>query len=92
MAISLGYYIVEGILIRLLSTAFDWFDQVADYLPMRNINALVGNTSGAVSGTNAGNAIGTLHASLVLTAYVVVFAGLAALVFRNRDIGSAGGG
>ena len=92
MAISVGYYIIESVFVRIMSTAFKWFDHVAQYLPLRNISALVGGGGINMTNGNAANAIGTLHAGLVLAAYVVAFAGLSALVFRDRDIGGAAGG
>jgi ABC-type transport system involved in multi-copper enzyme maturation permease subunit len=90
MAISLGYFIAEGIVIRLLSRAFDWFDQVADYLPMRNLNALNDARANLPANLPAalqqGNDISTLHASLVVAAWAIGLAIIAALVFRRRDI------
>ena len=93
MAISLGYYIGEGILIRLLSIAFDWMDQVAEYLPMHNISALASfrtNLAAAVN-INANGGTSTLHASLVVSAYVIALAVIACVVFRRRDIVGAAG-
>jgi ABC-type transport system involved in multi-copper enzyme maturation permease subunit len=93
MAISLGYFIGEGILIRLLSLAFDWIDKVADYLPMRNISALASlrtNLAAAVNFTSNGG-ISAAHASLVVAAYAIVLATIAAVVFRRRDVTGAAG-
>ena len=94
MALSLGYSVFEPIFIRLMSAAFDWFDTVGNYLPMRNISALgraSTNLNVAAAGA-AGNDVGTLHASIVVAVYVVVFAGLALAVFRRRDITGASAG
>jgi len=91
MAISLAWYAVEWILIQVLSRVFEGFDKVADYLPIRNINALAGESFTAAP-IAAASGISTLHASLVSLAYVIVFAGLAAVVFRSRDLAGAAGG
>jgi ABC-2 type transport system permease protein len=93
MALSLGCYLFEGLFIRLMSTAFSWFEKVSDYLPMHNLTALVKATYnlGGPPGLT-GNGISTMHASIVVAFYVVAFAGIAAVVFRTRDIGGTGGG
>ncbi len=91
MAISLAYYVAEGILIRLLSAVFESFDKVADYLPMRNISALAGGREGIAAALGGGSRIDTLQASLVLAGWTVLFAAIAAVVFQRRDVASAGG-
>jgi ABC-type transport system involved in multi-copper enzyme maturation permease subunit len=92
MAISLGYYIGEGILIRLLSIAFDWIDTVGNYLPMRNISTLASFRTNIAAAVNI-NAIGIspLHASVVVAAYAIALAAVAAVVFRRRDVVGAVG-
>lgn len=91
MAVSLGYFVFEGILARLLSSVFSWFEPVIEYLPMRNINALAGSATGALpANLVGGSGPEPLQALLVAGGYVVLFAGAAALCFRRRDIGAAG--
>lgn len=91
MAISLAWYVAEAILIRLLGAVFESFDKVADYLPMRNISALTSSGDRLAALLGSGNEISTLHASLVLAAYLLLFAAIAAVVFNRRDVGGAGG-
>jgi ABC-type transport system involved in multi-copper enzyme maturation permease subunit len=93
MAVSLGCYLFEGLFSRLMSTAFNWFEKVSDYLPMHNLTALAKATSN-LGGPPAltGDGISTMHASIVVALYVVAFAGIAALAFRTRDIGGTSGG
>jgi ABC-type transport system involved in multi-copper enzyme maturation permease subunit len=93
MAVSLGCYLFEGLFIRLMSTAFSWFEKVGDYLPMHNLTALARATSnlGGPPGLT-GDGISTMHAGIVVAIYVIAFAGIAAVVFRNRDIGGISGG
>jgi ABC-type transport system involved in multi-copper enzyme maturation permease subunit len=92
MAVSIGYFVFEGIFIRLMSAAFDWFETVGDYLPMRNINALARSTFNIGPGSAAGNTIDATHASVVVALYAMAFATLAVVVFRRRDIAGASGG
>jgi hypothetical protein len=85
--------VAEPILIRLLSQAFDDFQKVADYLPMRNISALTSSGRGGITNLISGGGadVGTLHASLVMGAWIVAFAVAATLVFRRRDVTGASG-
>lgn len=92
MGISLAWYVAEPILIRLLSEAFDDFRKVADYLPMRNISSLTSGGRGGLANVISGGAnLSTLHASLVMAAWLLAFAVAAALVFRRRDVTGASG-
>jgi ABC-2 type transport system permease protein len=91
MAISLGYYVAEGILIRLVSAVFESFEKVAEFLPMRNISALVNGREGIAAMLGGTANISTLHASLVLGGWVILFAAIAAVVFHRRDVAGAGG-
>jgi ABC-type transport system involved in multi-copper enzyme maturation permease subunit len=92
MAFGLGYYVAEGILVRLLSAIFDWFETVAEYLPIRNINALAGGNSSLLpAGLDSGTTVEPLQAGIVLCGYIVVFGGFAALVFAKRDVVGASG-
>ena len=97
MAVSIGYLVFEGIFTRLLSAAFDWFETVGDYLPIRNLNVLARSTynlaPGAPGGSgNASSSISTAHAATVVALYALAFAALAVLAFRRRDVAGANGG
>jgi len=92
MAVSIGYFVFEGIFIRLMSAAFDWFETVGDYLPMRNINALARSTFSIGPGGATANTIDTAHASVVVAVYAIGFATLAVMMFRRRDVAGASGG
>jgi ABC-type transport system involved in multi-copper enzyme maturation permease subunit len=89
MAIGLGYYFAEQILVALLSNFFSWFTNVADYLPVHNIAAWAGG-----SGFGAPSAPADLaHAGFVLVAYTLALATLAFWIFHRRDVqGATGGG
>lgn len=91
MALGLGLYLFEGLFVRLMTLAFSWFEQVGDYLPIRNINALARSTYNLAPASMGGNAIGTAQAGIVVAVYVLVAAVIAVVVFRRRDVvGSSG--
>jgi ABC-type transport system involved in multi-copper enzyme maturation permease subunit len=91
MAIGLGYYFLEQILIALLSGLFSWFQNVADFMLVRNISAWTQRSGG----TNF-NTIGTLpdagQALVVLAVYTLVLGTIAFLVFERRDVQGATAG
>jgi hypothetical protein len=88
MAIALGYSFTEGLLITLLSAIFEWFEPVADYPLMANINAFAG---GGFTPGGGDSDITLSHASIVLVAYAVVLGGVTLLRVRWRDVAGAGG-
>ncbi|MDP9320986.1 MAG: ABC transporter permease [Chloroflexota bacterium] len=89
MAIGLGYYFAEQILVALLSNFFSWFATVADYLPVHSISAWTGGTGFGVPAAPADLA----HAGFVLVAYTLVMGALAFWIFHRRDVqGATGGG
>jgi ABC-type transport system involved in multi-copper enzyme maturation permease subunit len=90
MAIGLGYYFLEQILIALLTGLFSWFQNVADFLLVRNISALTQGTGGGFG------APGTLpdatHAFIVLSVYTLILAAAAFWLFERRDVQGATAG
>src|SRR5204863_169820 len=46
MAIGLGYYFAEQLIVALLTNFFSWFQNVADYLLVRNISGWTGGAGG----------------------------------------------
>jgi ABC-type transport system involved in multi-copper enzyme maturation permease subunit len=89
MAIGLGYYFAEQILVALLSNFFSWFANVAEYLPVHSISAWSGSTGFGGPAAPADLA----HAGFVLVGYTLVLGGLAFWIFHRRDVqGATGGG
>ncbi|MDP9246381.1 MAG: ABC transporter permease [Chloroflexota bacterium] len=89
MAIGLGYYFAEQILVALLSNFFSWFTNVADYLPVHTIAAWSGSSGfgGPAAPTDLA------RAGFVLVAYTLALGGLAFWIFHRRDVqGATGGG
>lgn len=89
MAIGLGYYFAEQLVVALLSSFFSWFQNVADYLLVRNISGWTGG-----GGFPSGAALPEqTHAILVLAVYTLALAGIAFWLFERRDVqGATGGG
>lgn len=85
MATGLGYYFAEGILIALLTNLFDWFQNVADYLPVRNIDAFAGG-SGRGGPFSPNVDLSLMHSGLVLAAYALVLGFIAVRLFSRRDV------
>ncbi len=92
MAVSLGLYLFEGLFIRLMTVAFSGFEQVGEYLPIHNLNALARSSYNLGPGTLGDDSIGTTHAGIVVAVYVLLFAGAAVAVFRHRDVVGISGG
>lgn len=89
MAIGLGYYFAEQILVALLSNFFSWFANVAEYLPVHSISAWSGSNGFGGPAAPADLA----HAGFVLVGYTLVLGGLAFWIFHRRDVqGATGGG
>lgn len=93
MAIGLGYYFLEQILIALLSGLFSWFHSVADFLLVRNISAWTAGSGATVTGFGAGGALpDPMQALLVLVVYTVVLGAAAFWIFERRDVHGATAG
>lgn len=88
MAIGLGYYFAEQILVAIFSNLFDWFDSVSDYLLVQNISTWAGNSAFGIEG-ESGTSVRTL---LLLIAYGAAFLAGAYWIFHRRDVAGASGG
>lgn len=89
MAIGLGYYFAEQLIVALLSNFFSWFQNVADYLLVRNISGWTGGAGGFPGTVLPDQA----HAIIVLAVYTLVLGGVAFWLFEKRDVqGATGGG
>jgi ABC-type transport system involved in multi-copper enzyme maturation permease subunit len=88
MAITIGYYLGEGVIVSILSGLIDWFASVSRLLLAQNIGAWAELTS---FGGGRG-AIDAVHAPLVLLAYTLVLVGGMIYLFERRDVAGASGG
>ena len=97
IAISLAYYVVESIVVLVMSGFFDWFGNVSEFLLGPNIAAWMtesrvvttGSDSGLLAGV--GDLPGTLHAFITLLVYTAVLGAAATWLFLRGDITGASG-
>ena len=90
MAIGLGYYFFEQLIIALFSNLFSWFQNIADFMLVRNISAWTG-ASGGFPGTGA--LPDATQAIIVLAVYTLILLGVAFWLFERTDVqGATGGG
>ncbi|HUZ02788.1 MAG TPA: ABC transporter permease subunit [Thermomicrobiaceae bacterium] len=85
MALGIGYYLAEQIIVAILSGLFSWFGTIAKYLLGQNITAWSGVSIFGQGQTS----VSTLHALLVLVGYTLVLGGGAFYLFQTRDISGA---
>jgi ABC-2 type transport system permease protein len=89
MAIGLGYYFAEQLIVALFSNLFSWFQNVADFFLVRNISGWVGGSGGLAAGALPDQT----HAAIVLAIYTLILGGIAFWLFERRDVqGATGGG
>ena len=89
MAIGLGYYFFEQLIVALFSALFSWFQNVADFFLVRNISAYTGAAGGF---PGAGTLPDPTQAAIVLAIYTLIFGGIAYWLFQRRDVSGATGG
>ncbi len=88
IAITLTYYVVERAFVPLLVRFLDWFQAIADYLPVTNVSIWLGPEF-SLGGTDEQASI--LRAFLVLAAYIVILGAATFALFQRRDIAGARG-
>ena len=91
MAIGLGYYFLGQLLIALFSSLFSWFQNVADFLLVRNISAWTQGGAGTSGGFSSlgGSLPDATHAIVVLAIYTVALSTIAFWIFERRDVQGA---
>ena len=93
IGIGVGYYFLEQTVVGIFSALFDWFQNVADFLPISNMEAFVNAGGGvSISGEGSSDYAGDLHTLLVMAAYTLVSGALAFYLLHRRDIGGASRG
>ena len=96
IAISLAYYIVELILVGILTSTFDWFSNVSDFMLGPSIVAWMTEPGVQATGGDAApfplsDLPGQLHSFLVLIAYIVIVGAASFWLFQRKDITGAKG-
>ncbi|MDD4874297.1 MAG: ABC transporter permease subunit [Dehalococcoidales bacterium] len=84
---GLGFYFIESIAVSLLGQAGGWLSKIPDYLIGPNVTAIMPPSpfsQGMLP--SAGTSLSTLHATLTLTVYCIVFLTASLYMFKKRDI------
>ncbi len=93
IGIGVGYYFLEQTVVGIFGSLFDWFLNVAEFLPIFNMEAFVSAGGGVtISGAESPDYAGDLHTLLVMAAYTLVTGALAFYLLHRRDIGGASRG
>ena len=96
IALSMGYYIAETIILVPILANFSWSDQVLAYLLGPNVSAwqsVPGNEGNPAAGiATIGGMSEMLHGFIFVTIYAAVLAAVAIGLFLRRDIAGAKGG
>ncbi len=93
IALSMGYYIAENIIVVPIIANFSWSDNVFTYLLGPNVTAwqnVPPNNDGSIA--TFGGISDMAHGFIIVTIYAAVLAGAAVALFLRRDIAGAKGG
>ena len=95
IGVGVGYYFLEQTVVGIFGAFFDWFQNIAEFLPVYSMEAFV-NTGGGISigggGGESPDYAGDLHTLLVMAAYTLVAGALAFYLLHRRDVGGASRG
>jgi len=84
---GLGFYFIETIAVALFNQAGGWLAKIPDYLIGPNVEALMPANQMAMGPlASSGTATSTLHASVTLAVYCVVFTVVSLYMFKKRDV------
>ncbi|MFC2036077.1 ABC transporter permease subunit [Chloroflexota bacterium] len=84
---GLGFYFIEAIAAGIFNQADGWLAEIPDYLIGPNVNVLIPATRMAMGPfASSGTSTSTLHASVTLAIYCVVFLIVSLYMFKKRDI------
>ena len=95
IGVGVAYYFLEQTVVGIFGAFFDWFQNIAEFLPVYSMEAFV-NTGGGISigggGGESPDYAGDLHTLLVMAAYTLVAGALAFYLLHRRDVGGASRG
>ncbi len=91
IAISVGYYVIEQIVVGILAN-FAWFEGISTFVLGRAASGWM-DTGGFSFGAGGVGAVpDPLPAAMVMLAYTVILGGLAFWIFQRKDVAGAKGG
>ena len=94
IGVGVGYYFLEQTVVGIFGALFDWFQNVAEFLPIFNMEAFVSEGGGVSIGGGGASPeyAGDFHTLLVLAAYTLASGVLAFYLLHRRDVGGASRG
>ncbi len=93
IALSMGYYIAENIIVVPIISNFSWSERIFTYLLGPNVSAwqsVPPNNDGGIA--TFGGISDMAHGFIILTVYIAVLTAAAIALFLRRDIAGAKGG
>ena len=90
IALAMGYYFVDGVILSQIFAAFNWGDIVLALLLAPNVSAWQNAGGGGIA--NIGGVSVMAQGFMVITIYALVLGGAAFALFLRRDIAGARGG
>ena len=90
IAISVGYYVIEQIVVGILAN-FDWFEGVSTFVLGRAASGWLDTGDFSFGAGGVGALPDPLPAAMVMLGYIVILGGLAFWQFQRRDVAGAKG-
>lgn len=91
IAIGVGYYVIESIVVGILAN-FDWFEGISTFVIGRAASGWLETGEFSFGPGGVGALPDPLPAAMVMLGYIVILGGLAFWLFQRRDIAGAKGG
>ena len=91
IAISVGYYVIEQIVVGILAN-FDWFEGVSTFVLGRAASGWMDTGDFSFGAGGVGALPDPLPAAMVMLGYTVILGGLAFWLFQRKDVAGAKGG
>ncbi|MCY4110958.1 MAG: ABC transporter permease subunit [Chloroflexi bacterium] len=91
IAIGVGYYVIESIVVGILAN-FAWFEGVSTFVLGRASSGWLEIGEFSFGGGGVGALPDPLPAAMVMLGYIVILGGLAFVLFQRKDIAGAKGG
>ena len=91
IAISVGYYVIEQIVVGILAN-FDWFEGISTFVLGRAASGWMDSGDFSFGAGGIGAVPDPLPAAMVMLGYTVILGGLAFILFQRKDVAGAKGG
>ena len=91
IAISVGYYVIEQIVVGILAN-FAWFEGISTFVLGRAASGWMDTGDFSFGAGGVGAVPDPLPAAMVMLAYTVILGGLAFWLFQRKDVAGAKGG